>query len=343
MLPIANEIKTRKAAYFADAKDGSGTAFSKLNLDITIGSGVWGGARSVEKSGKFGVSIREKLAHRLADQPSGFKSGALTEAYGTVRNLPRWGAFGTVGYYAGMFGAGLLPMPARTISRMAGIGGIAALGGIREGGITWSNNGRLMGLGGKTTEKVAQTSYELARGRKSSPDAALMQQMEGLMVHREKAEGLTTAITALSGKTELTADEAKTLLTAVAHAKARIGLTDQSVTRPDSKARRVFDLATPNNFIEFSEGGENRQYMALRKAIIDGQIALARGKHADHLDEAVLVMQGQLAKGNDQEGIKEWLVTQGKTEAEAAQMVTTQFVDKGITPDQGMNKRIPVF
>lgn len=272
---------------------------------------------------------------------------ALSTAYGFSRNLWRYNAF-SLGHIAGQYGAMLVggwsSIPARTLARAGGILGIAGVAAVREGGITMSRDGRLLGLGGRVHEKYAQTSFELARGRKSPTDAVLMKEMEELMVHRAKAEDLTTAITTLSSKEQLTDAEAQALLSAVAHARARIALTDQSVVRQGKGLRRVFDIAAPNNFIQFNEGAENRQYMTLRHAIVDAQIALARGKHDTHLaqlDNATLVMQGQLARGNDKSGIEEWLVKMhGKTQAEAHTMVEAQFTDLKIEPNEGLNKRM---
>lgn len=348
ILPIANEIKSRWAEYSAKPEGTTESAFDKFKLDLTLGTGVWGGARSADKEAPIRIlSMRDALAHTLADGPVGMSDKALSAGYGLARNLWRYNAFSyahLAGQYAGMLAAGWSSIPARTLARAGGILGIAGVAAVREGGVTWSQNGRLKGLGGRVHEKYAQTSYELARGRKSPADAVLMKEMEKLMVSRVPAEKLTTDITTLTAKEQLTPDEAQALLSAVAHARARIALTDQSVVRQGTGVRRVFDIAAPNNFIEFSEGAENRQYMALRHAIVDAQIALARGKHDTHLaqlDNATLVMQGQLARGSDKAGVEEWLVkTHGKTQAEAHTMVEAQFTDLKIEPNEGLNKRM---
>lgn len=340
ILPIANEIKSRWAEYSAKPDGATESAFDKFKLDLTLGTGVWGGAREADKGAKLRyLSLREGLAHQLADGPVGASDKVMMESYGLARNLWRAGGFAAA-YQVGMLASGWASLPVRTVARMGGLVGVGIAAGVREGGVTWSRNGRLMGFGGRVHEKYAQTSYELARGRKSPADAVLMKEMEGLMVHRVSAEKLTTDITTLTAKEQLSDDEAQALLSAVAHARARIALTDQSVARPRG-ARRYFDISAPNNFIEFNEGAENREYMALRHAIVDAQIALARSGRAELLDDATLVMQGQLARGSDRAGVEEWLVrTHGKTQAEAATMVKDLFTDLKIDANEGLNKRM---
>lgn len=262
------EFKTKYQRYQDEKTEGSkDIMWNKLHFDVYLGKGKYDVAR-----GEVRLSNREKkIIHMMAE--SGYKvakDDIVDRAWTFAKETGTYAIAYAVGY----------KMAAVTVGKsFTHVGGFlvgSATAGAREGVLFSKKGGKLVGLRGKAVNDFEQVSRETASGRRSKKDAKLRPMFEKAMVDQVKATDLIGSIDTQLQKETLSADEQKQLLQALAHAKARLIMTDLSTKKGKALFDTVGEIDVAQNFIGFSIDNNNAEMTALTARIIQGGLKLGR-------------------------------------------------------------------
>ncbi|MFA6005896.1 MAG: hypothetical protein WC775_05440 [Patescibacteria group bacterium] len=326
ILPIAQSIQDNWTAYSAEVN--GVREFDGLNLNFIVGKREWGGVRGKKEAG----TLTHLLAQRIAEKQIGVSDGSRLAAVGIFKWITD--AVKDVAVYGGTYIAGGLALTPRAawgslktglnLSPIGGAIATALTAGLKEGGLVVSRDGKLHGISGRYLSEFQQVAREYAGGHDKGQHTPIRNEMiKQALVGSTEASKLTDSIAALAHKDTLTEAETKQLVVHVAHAKARLRLTDESSKRSGTK------LAIAQNFIRFHEDVETQEMAALRGSIAEGVMKLHRNsENQSDLDgklfEAQAVFEGKLRTGNEIEKTAQ-VVSRltGKSFAESKQLVNS--------------------
>jgi len=248
-----------------------------LNIIVGKSDEYVGGVRGKVESD----FLTERLARRLAERQV-FRGEVLGSAYALTKDAITYGGAGLVGWYGvGMINSVVRLLPnalARTIGAAVGVGGMAAL---KETGITLPFGLKHLHFEigghdfhpfmskGRYAKEVEQVSREAAVGRIKTNGSRIRPEMERLLVSRIGARETAAKIEGLLNirNGEMTAAQAEELMMTLAEVDARMRLSDQSGTR---------DLNYHvQNYIEYTEGQANEEYLRLKGQLLNGMTKLS--------------------------------------------------------------------
>jgi hypothetical protein len=294
--------KTYYQRYQEETGEGGKTKWEELQIKIYLGKGRYEAARGDTDLPSFQRKLIDRMMERNYAKETGFRLSDLPRGVELAKDIL---------YYGGSFALGAVAPGLRLVRgvglRVLGLN--PALGTLtmslaaaaREG-VVFSHHGRLKGIAGKAWQDFVQVSREAAQGRKGIEGANLRKQFEALLVSSESAENLTQAITNLLQKENLTEAEQKQLLLAIAHAQARLRMTDLSVRR-GKRILGIGDIEVPQNFITYHSDKRNEELTALHSAILEGMAKLTRVNPglAQELEEVTSIYMAQLRVGSTRE------------------------------------------
>ncbi len=265
ILSLANKVKGQWDGYQQQGENGQ-KKWDEFQVRILLGKAEWGAVRGKIEAG-IGVNyLVEKLAQRnygMGGQVA-FGAGAMASSIGI-----NGGAYGA-GYLLG-WGASVIGLGRGALARMVGgVFGTAVAGGIQEVGIDLSRFG-VKGIKGRYVREIEQVSREKARGRTAEgASARVRQQIEksGVLVEAMAASDFEKSLRTLLAKESLSDADKKALLKTLAELDARMRLTDLSGQR--EMRFRV------QNYLRYTEGQENAEYLKLKQAFIEGMLRLSR-------------------------------------------------------------------
>lgn len=336
IIPIAEHIRDHLGSYNRIDPATGRSVFNNLNLKFSVGRAEWEAARGrAESVGILGgrLDMNRRIIENTIDRNFKPRPAKIAEAVGiyslnAVSNLLVYGIAGLGG--VGKFGTSMA-------SRAAfGLGGVAAITYSKESGFVFSHQGRLRGLSGRYLKEYSHASWSLTKGRKAPDKAAIFKELSEYMVKRVNAGDLIIPIANLLRQDNLSQSQVRELVFHIAHASARINLTDQSV-----KKKGLFSITTPQNFIQFEEGVENNQYRALRAQILAGVVKLYKAhiSPARDLDIAQSIVEAQLRLGSSREVAKNWLIREHRmTPDNAEDAINIYYKDLHIEEKHGLNK-----
>ncbi|MGB9637392.1 MAG: hypothetical protein ACPLY7_01190, partial [Microgenomates group bacterium] len=319
-------------------EDPQKTKWDELELTIYVGKGRFEAARGDVELTPLQRKLIQRMMERSYGKETGFQFSNLPQAVELLKDI---GYFGGAYAFGGL--AGGLRMGRGFAIRLLGINpatGTLAMtlaAGLREGP-AFAHRGRLKGIAGKTWQDFVQVSRETAQGREGIEGARLRKQFEALLVDQRSASELTQEIRQWLQKDNLSDEEQKQLLLAIAHAQARLRLTDLS-TRRGKRVLGVGDIEVPQNFIIYNFDRRNEELTALRSAILDGaaKLSQANPELLAKLSAAQAVFEAQLRIGSVKEKLTNILVQEnGLSQQDAQEAVNQFFVDLGITEDKSL-------
>jgi hypothetical protein len=295
--------KTYYQRYQEETGEGGKTKWEELQIKIHVGKGRYEAARGDQKITDLQRKFIDRMMERNYEKETGFRFSDLPRGVELAKDALLYGGSFLSGGLLGLatrvggrmfiFGLQLNPLTATLSTSL-----VAAS---REG-VVFAHHGRLKGIAGKAWQDFVQVSREAAQGRKGIEGANLRKQFEALLVSSESAENLTQAITNLLQKDNLTEDEQKQLLLAIAHAQARLKMTDLSVRR-GKRILGIGDIEVPQNFITYHSDKRNEELTALHSAILEGMAKLTgvNSDLAQKLEEVTSIYMAQLRVGSTRE------------------------------------------
>jgi len=316
--------KTRYQRYQDETTEDGKKKWDELDLKIYLGQGKYETARGeVKLSG-----LEKKLIHRMVERDYKISNGlVLNSAVETLKDIGIYGG----AYLAG--GGGAVLMAGRSAFHVGGLIATPLMAGAREG-ILVSRKGKLYGIRGKSVSDFEQVSRETAQGRASMDKAKLRPMFEKAMVDQRGANELISPIVNLLTKESLTPNEQKQLMMEIAHAKARMRLSDLST----QKGKNLLNVSVAQNFVGFSEGKQNEEMTALRAVIVQGVSKLSQSNPQLYgkIQQAQAVYEAQLKVGSLQNKLARVVsVDTGLSQADAQNIVTEFYQDLGIDTTAG--------
>lgn len=321
-----NEFKTKFQRYLDEEK------WDELDFAFYIGR-----ANYAPERGKINVgSLQSRLIKTMVEKDYRLDH---EEVLGTVSTGLQW--LKEAGVYGLSYGVGYA-LGAKSMARSAAIGalhlnplwGTAAMSltaALREGPAI-ASKGKLLGVKGKTAVDFEQISREAASGRMTPDNARLRKLLETARVDSRSATDLTEPIIGLLKQKELSVDQQKELLLSLAHAKARLDLTDLSTQK-----KGLLEIQVTQNFIEYTANKRNEELTRLRAAIVQGAAKLSQANpnlYSDML-KAQEIMKAQLSYGSFKEKLAGVVAKQLRLNlTDAQQAVDDYFVDLGIDSDE---------
>lgn len=280
-----DKSKTRYERYQDEKADDGEAMWNKLHFDVYLGKGKYEVSRGEVKLSK----IEKNLIHSMTERKYKIANDLIkSSALELAKDIGIYGG----AYLLGSQGLGMLVAK----HYVPGLGVAAMIGTMagREGGLI-SKKGKLYGWRGKAVNDFEQVSRETASGRKSKEDAKLRPMFEKAMVDQAKATDLIGSIDTQLQKETLNEGEQKQLLQALAHAKARLILTDLS-----TKKGKFLEVSVAQNFIGFSADNNNAEMTALRARIIQGGLKLGKANPELYgkLNDCQAVYESQLRVGS---------------------------------------------
>ena len=350
VLNIAKRIRDNRESYES--------IWGDYKLDIILGRSdeYTGGVRGKVESD----FLTEALANRLAERKI-FRGEVLGSGYDLVKDALTYGTAGLVSWHAvttasslakfipkaGAKAAGVAafvglskmnPDTAHRVGVAVGIGGLTAL---KETGISIPLLKRLrfrigdhefhpFVLKGRYLKEVEQVSREAALGRETQEGSKIRPEMERLLVPRVKAVDVVRDLSSILRLSEdmFNDGEARHLMKKLAELDARMRLSDYSGTR-----RLNYHT---QNFIEYTEGRANEEYLRLKQLLLEGKTRLEhyRSEHANFLslgaeeelfgnfsyespedmgyfDKLSALVESQLLfSSQDERRVKKWLISE---------------------------------
>ena len=329
------EKKTRYQRYQDETTEDGKKKWDELELRIYLGQGKYETARGeVRLSG-----LEKKLIHRMVERDYKLSNGlVLNSAVETLKDIGIYGG----AYLAGGTGAAL--MFGRSAFHAGGLIITPLMAGAREG-ILVSRKGKLYGLRGKSVTDFEQVSRELAQGRASMDKAKLRPMFEKAFVDKRSASELTSPIISLLNKESLNEAEQKQLMMEIAHAKARLHLSDLS-TKKGKEFLNIGRISVAQNFVGYTEGQQNQEMTTLRAAIVQGISKLSQSNPQLYarMQQAQVVHEAQLKVGSVQSKLGRVVsVDTGLTQTDAQNIVTEFYQDLGIDTTKGKSLEKAAF
>lgn len=269
---IAEGVKGRWTEY------SEGRAFDTFTFDILYGKAEWGGVRA-HKETSF---LTEMLARRLSERK--FVEGAVGGyTLSLVNDVITYGGAFAAGWGVSTLNSVFNKIPSAILigglGPVGGVFGMGAMATLKETGISipglknirWNWGGHEFhpfAYIGRTAKDAGQASREAARGALQGAAGTIRSEMERTLVNRKEAPTLSSTVEAMLKNTpeEMTEPEAMKLLATLADIDARMRLSDLSGTKHMNYHTQ--------NYIGFTGGQENEQYLALKKALLDGIVQL---------------------------------------------------------------------
>lgn len=321
-----DQFKTKFQRYLDEKK------WDELDFAFYIGR-----ANYAPERGKINVgSLQSRLIKTMVEKDYRLDH---EEVLGTASTGLQWLKEAAV--YGLSYGVGYA-LGAKSMARSAALGalhlnpiwGTAAMSltaALREGPAV-ASKGRLLGVKGKTAVDFEQISREAASGRITPDNARLRKLLEAARVDSRSATELTEPIIALLKQEELTADQQKELLLFLAHAKARLDLTDLTTQK-----KGLLEIQVTQNFIEYTANKRNEELTRLRAAIVQGAARLSQVNPELYSDMLKVqeIMKAQLSYGSFKEKLVEVVAKQLNLNlTDAQQAVNDYFIDLGIDSDE---------
>jgi hypothetical protein len=305
--------KTRYQRYQDEKADDGDVMWNKLHFDIYLGKGKYEVARGEVRL----TGLEKSLIHRMVERKYRRKNDLYQSAlFEFGKDIVIYGG----AYVSGSQGLGRLIL--KKVSPAIGVATMIGTMAGREGGLI-SKKGKLFGWRGKAVNDFEQVSRETASGRKSKADAKLRPTFEAAMVDQVKAVDLIRSIDEQLQKETLGHNEQKQLLQALAHAKARLRLTDSS-----TKKGKFLEVSVAQNFIGFSVDNNNAEMTALTARIVQGGAKLAE------------INPGLYGKLKDYQNLYEAQLRVGSFEDK---VILALSRDAGITQDEARAKVAELF
>jgi protein phosphatase len=290
--------------YQKETGEGGKTKWDELQVKIYLGKGRYETARGDTELTLLQRKLIDRMMKRNYEKETGFRFSDLPRGVELAKDALLYGG--------SFLSGGLLGLATRVGGRIPFIFGLqlnpltamlsTSLVAASREGVVFAHHGRLKGIVGKAWQDFVQVSREAAQGRKGIEGANLRKQFEALLVSSESAENLTAAITNLLQKDNLTEAEQKQLLLAIAHAQARLRMTDLSVRR-GKRFLGMGDIEVPQNFITYHSDKRNEELTALHSAILEGMAKLTgvNSDLAQKLEEVTSIYMAQLRVGSTRE------------------------------------------
>ena len=287
--------KTYYQRYQEETGEGGKIKWEELQVKIYLGKGRYEAARGDTELTDLQRKLIDRMMERNYAKENRYVLSSISQALELIKDATYYG----LSYLAGYKTVGLAL--GRQFAHVGGLLFSSLAAALREGPAI-ASHGRLKGIAGKAWQDFVQVSREAAQGRKGIEGANLRKQFEALLVSSESAENLTQAITNLLQKENLTEAEQKQLLLAIAHAQARLRMTDLSVRR-GKRFLGIGDIEVPQNFITYHSDKRNEELTALHSAILEGMARLT-GTNSDlagKLEDATSIYMAQLRVGSTRE------------------------------------------
>ncbi|MFA6532410.1 MAG: hypothetical protein WCT22_00255 [Patescibacteria group bacterium] len=287
-----DQFKSRYQRYQDEkVEESDKSKWEELHFDVYLGRGKYEVTRGdVRLSG-----IEKEIIHRMVESDYKVANDRLGDrAWQIVKDVGIYG----IAYAAGGKGAGIM-----VGKSFLGVGGMvtgSVVAGAREG-VLLSSKGRLFGFRGKSVTDFEQVSREKSQGRENLEKAKLRPQFEKAMVDQVEANDLTQPIFDLLTKEgDLTLEEQKLLFQSIAHAKARMKLTDLS-----TKKGKFLEVSVAQNFIRYHEDTRNAEMTAMRAAIVKGvaKLSATNPELYAKMDDCQAVYEAQLRVGSFQDKV----------------------------------------
>lgn len=295
--------KTYYQRYQEEKGEGGKTKWEELQVKIYLGKGRYESARGDTELTSLQRKLIDRMMERNYAKETGFRLSDLPRGVELAKDVLLYGGSFLSGGLLGLatrvggrmfiFGLQLNPLTATLSTSL-----VAAS---REG-VVFAHHGRLKGLAGKAWQDFIQVSREAAQGREGIKGANLRKQFEALLVSSESAENLNQTITNLLKKENLNEAEQKQLLLAIAHAQARLRMTDLSVRR-GKRILGIGDIEVPQNFITYHSNKRNEELTTLHSAILEGMAKLTgvNSALAQKLEDVISIYMAQLRVGSTRE------------------------------------------
>jgi len=319
-----DEFKSRYERYQDEKADDGEAMWNKLHFDIYLGKGKYEVARGEVRL----LGLEKSLIHNMVERNYKIANDLIGSSAAEMLNDV--GIYGLT-YVVG--GTGAMLTAGKSFFHVGGFALGSVVAGAREGFLFSKEGGKLVGLRGKAVNDFEQVSRETASGRRSKEDAKLRPMFEKAMVDQRKASELTDSISSLLQKDSLSEPEQKQLLQALAHAKARLTLTDLSTKKGKAWLDMVGEISVAQNFIGFSADNNNAEMTTLRAAIIQGGVKLAATNPELYgkLNDCQAVYEAQLRVGSFEDKMIVALARDTDiTQDEARTKVADLFEDLGI-------------
>jgi len=271
---IAESVKGRWSEYGAEA-EGGGKVFDKFTFNVLYGKAEWGGVRGHRETS----FLTEVLARRLAERSVG--GAELGYAASLANDIITYGGAYLAGAGSSALNNLLVKLPrAALVAGTGPIGGVLGMGvmsTIKETGfsipvlnkIHWNWAGHEFHpftYVGRTAKDAGQASREAARGALEGAKGTIRSEMEKTLVKRKEAPALASSVESMLRQENMTDEQAMQLLTTLADIDARMRLSDLSGT--------IHMNYHTQNYLGFTGGQENAQYLALKKSLLDGIVRL---------------------------------------------------------------------
>jgi hypothetical protein len=296
--------KTYYQRYQEETGEGGKTKWEELQVNIYLGKGRYEAARGDAELTSLQRRLIDRMMERNYAKETGFRLSDLPRGVELAKDVLLYGG--------SFLSGGLLGLATRVGGRIPFIFGLqlnpltatlsTSLVAASREGVVFAHHGRLKGLAGKVWRDFIQVSREAAQGREGIKGANLRKQFEALLVSSESAENLTQTITNLLQKENLTEAEQKQLLLAIAHAQARLRITDLSVRR-GKRILGIGDIEVPQNFITYHSDKRNEELTNLHSAILEGMVKLTgvNSALAQKLEDVISIYMAQLRVGSTRE------------------------------------------
>ena len=319
-----DETKTRYQRYQDEKADDGEAMWNKIHFDIYLGKGKYEVSRGEARL----TGLEKNLIHNMVERDYKINNDLIQSS--VAETLNDVGIYGLT-YVVG--GTGAMLVAGKSFFHVGGMALGSVVAGAREGFLFSKKGGKLVGLRGKAVNDFEQVSRETASGRKSKEDAKLRPMFEKAMVDQVKATDLIGSIDSQLQKEILSVDEQKQLLQVLAHAKARMNLTDLSTQKGKAWLDMVGEISVAQNFIGFSADNNNAEMTALRVRIIQGGLKLGRANPELYgkLNDCQAVYEAQLRVGSFEDKVVLALARDtGITQDEARAKFSDLFEDLGI-------------
>ncbi|GAB4219769.1 MAG: hypothetical protein Fur009_7420 [Candidatus Microgenomates bacterium] len=332
-LSVEEEVASgqRKTRYqrYQDEKRADKTLWEELQLNIYVGKASYETTVGKIELNRFERKIVEGLVkrdYRLTIKDS-FGQDVLSRATELAKDsslfVPYLG-----GYILGSFGG--FSYAARRFFHIGGIVVTPIMAGIKEGVlIKTGKDGKFVGFRGKAISEFEQAFQEAAKGRGKAENSRQREQFEKAMVDRVSATELIAGISKLLEKVEqgeLNEDDQKQLLFALAHAKARLRMTDIS-TQGEKTFLGIGKVSLAQNFIGYTEGHQNEEMRVLRQMIVQGSAKLAtiNSNLSQDISKAQAVMEAQLSFGSFKDKLSAYVANRLSIEIGNAEKIVDQY------------------
>ncbi len=324
--------RTRLARYQEEKTQDGRSRWEELQFKIYLGRGRYETARGDIELTPLQRKLIQRMMERQDKKENPFVWSTLSGANGLVEFLRDAVAYGGA-YIGGAAASGKIfgqkmAFGFLHLNPLAGTAAMSVMAGLKEGPAI-ARRGKLLGIGGKTWRDFVQVSRESAWGRGSDADARLRKQFEQALVSQERAVDLTSKITQLLEKAQkesLTDEEKKQLMVAIAHAQARLRLTDLSTQR-GKRLLGIGEIEVPQNFITYNQETRNQELTALRAAILQGyqRLVILDPNLVQQTENIGKVIEAQLRVGSVQEKLAGVIARENKISVADAQDLVNQF------------------